>query len=359
MHKQNYRNILILATWISVSFGGVSQGRESAITRAIKKVGRSVASINVVQNQQMYYRDPFFSFFLPPSGMNIPSQSSGSGVVISPDGYVLTNFHVIENAVEITVTLTGGYEYDAEIIGFDQTTDLALLKLDGRNFPYAEFGDSDDIIIGEWVIALGNPFNLFDMSDQPTASAGIISATHMNFGRQESGKVFQDMIQTDAAINPGNSGGPLVNALGDVIGINTFIFTGNNAYKGSIGIGFAIPINQAIDIAEELKIEGRINRSFRTGLGVQPLSRSLARYLELELNEGVIVVEVEQGSPAEQARLTPGDVIVKVAGRKVQQPRDIRNIISEMDKRSGDILKLKIYRDGKYKTVKLKLGAFD
>jgi serine protease Do len=167
------------------------------------------------------------------------------------------------------------------------------------------------------------------------------------------------MIQTDAAINPGNSGGPLVNALGDVIGINTFIFTGNNAYKGSIGIGFAIPINQAIDIAEELKIDGRINRSFRTGLGVQPLSRSLARYLELDLNEGVIVVEVEQGSPAEQARLTPGDVIVKVAGRKVQQPKDIRNIISEMDKRSGDILKLKIYRDGKYKTVKLKLGAFD
>ncbi|MBL7013353.1 MAG: trypsin-like peptidase domain-containing protein [Candidatus Marinimicrobia bacterium] len=359
MPKKILNIILLMGTVVSIAFGGLSQGRETAITRAIKKVGPSVASINVVQNQKMYYRDPFFSFFLPPSSINIPSQSSGSGVVISPDGYVLTNFHVIENAVEITVTLTGGYEYDAEIIGFDQTTDLALLKLDGRNFPFAEFGDSDDIIIGEWVIALGNPFNLFDISDQPTASAGIISASHMNFGRQESGKVFQNMIQTDAAINPGNSGGPLVNTLGEVIGINTFIFTGNNQYQGSIGIGFAIPINQARDIAEELKIEGRVNRSFTTGLRVQTLTRSISRYLELELNEGVIIVEVEPGSPADRSHLKPGDVIVKVGGQKVHHPSDIRDIITEKDKRSGDSLKLRIYRDGKHKTIKLKLGAID
>ncbi len=279
--------------------------------------------------------------------------------MISPDGYVLTNFHVIENAIEITVTLTGGYEYDAEVIGIDKTTDLALLKLDGRNFPYAELGDSDEIIIGEWVIALGNPFNLFDISDQPTASAGIISATHMNFGRQESGRVFQNMIQTDAAINPGNSGGPLINANGDVIGINTFIFTGNNQYQGSIGIGFAIPINQAIEIAEELKTDGRVNRSFTTGLRVQTLTRNLARALELEISSGVIIVDVEEGSPAERARLETGDVITKVAGRLIQDSRDIRNIISELDKRSGDILKLKVFREGKYKTIKLRLGAIE
>ena len=357
MHKKSYFKIILLFVLTSSAFGGVSKSRETAITRAIKKVGGSVASINVVQNKKVYYQDPFYSFFLPPSAMNIPSQTSGSGVVISPDGYVMTNYHVIEDAVEITVTLTGGYEYDAEIIGFDQTTDLALLKLEGHDFPYADLGDSEDLIIGEWVIALGNPFNLFDISDQPTASTGIISATHMNFGRQESGKVFQDMIQTDAAINPGNSGGPLVNANGKVIGINTFIFTGSNQFQGSIGIGFAIPINHAMDIAEELKREGRINRSFTTGLRVQTLTRNISRYLELNLNAGVIIVEVEPNSPADRANLRTGDVIVKVGRERVHEPRDIRNVIIELDLRPGDMLTLRIYREGKYKTIKLKLGA--
>ena len=144
-------------------------------------------------------------------------KSSGSGVVISPDGYVLTNHHVIQGADRITVILSGGNEYDAQLVGTDETSDLALLKLDGNNYPYAELGDSDDLMIGEWIIAIGNPFQLFSVSNKPSASVGIISAIHMDFGQQKSGKVFQDMIQTDAAINPGNSGGPLVNALGQII----------------------------------------------------------------------------------------------------------------------------------------------
>ena len=161
-----------------------------------------------------------------------PMKSSGSGVVISPDGFVMTNHHVIANADKVTVTLSGGDEYEAEIIGSDETSDLALLKLAGSNFPFAQLGSSDDLIIGEWVIALGNPFELFTVSNKPSASAGIISATNMDFGMQKSGKVFQDMIQTDAAINPGNSGGPLVNALGEVIGINTFILEIMNQIEG-------------------------------------------------------------------------------------------------------------------------------
>ena len=164
--------------------------------------------------------------------------------------------------------------YNAEVVGIDKTSDLALLLLEGRDFPFAQLGDSDGLIVGEWVIALGNPFELFSISNQPTASVGIISANHMDFGMQEeSGRVLQNMIQTDAAINPGNSGGPLVNSNGEVIGINTFIFTGSNFNKGSIGIGFAIPINTAKRIAKELKTSGSIDRSFTTGLVVQPITR--------------------------------------------------------------------------------------
>ena len=222
---------------------GITASRETAITRAIEKVGPAVASINVEQHVSSVSFDPFFGFIYPRE--IYPMKSSGSGVVISPDGFVMTNYHVIENADKISVTLSGGAEYEAEIVGSDITSDLALLKLDGSEFPYAQLGNSQDLLIGEWVIALGNPFQLFSISNKPSASVGIISATNMDFGRLKSGKVFQDMIQTDAAINHGNSGGPLVNALGEVIGINTFIYTGSDYAQGSVGIGFAIPINSA------------------------------------------------------------------------------------------------------------------
>ena len=162
------------------SQGSIARSRETAITQAIKKVGPAVASINVMQKISLYpASDPIFRYFFPPE--IYPMKSSGSGVVISPDGYVLTNTHVIENASNITVTLSGGNEYDADVVGVDKTSDLALLKLEGKNFPYADLGDSDDLIIGEWVIALGNPFELLSVSNQPTASVGIISANHMDF----------------------------------------------------------------------------------------------------------------------------------------------------------------------------------
>ena len=334
----------------------IAVSRETAITRAIERVGPAVASINIEQHITSLSFDPFFGFGFPRD--IIPMKSSGSGVVISPDGYILTNHHVIQAADRISVILAGGNEYDAQLVGSDETSDLALLKLDGNDFPYAELGDSDDLIIGEWIIAIGNPFQLFSISNKPSASVGIVSANHMDFGQQKSGKVFQDMIQTDAAINPGNSGGPLVNAVGEVIGINTFIFTGSDYAQGSIGIGFAIPINAAKRIAKELRVTGHVDRGYSTGLVVQSVTKSIAKYLDIPFKDGVIIVEVNTGSPASKAGLEPGDVIISVNNAKVYKPSDIRKVILENDLRSGDNLSLLIYRNGKKRKVKMRLGKY-
>ena len=355
MHKYYFRFIICLT--VSIPYADeISKSRETAITRAIEKVGPAVASINVEQHISSVSYDPFFGFMYPRE--IYPMKSSGSGVVISPDGFVMTNHHVIENADKVTVTLSGGDEYEAEIIGSDETSDLALIKLSGSDFPYAELANSDDLLIGEWVIALGNPFELFSISNKPSASVGIISATNMDFGMQKSGKVLQDMIQTDAAINPGNSGGPLVNAMGQVIGINTFIFTDYEHFRGSVGIGFAIPINSARRIAEELRMTGEIDRGYSTGLIVQSVTRSISRYLDIPFVKGVIIVEVNQGSPADMTGLEPGDVILTVNGEDVNKPSDIRTVILENDLRSGDKVTLQIFRNGNYKKVKMKLGKY-
>ena len=355
MHKHYLRFIICLT--VSIPYADeISKSRETAITRAIEKVGPAVASINVEQHISSVSYDPFFGFMYPRE--IYPMKSSGSGVVISPDGFVMTNHHVIENADKVTVTLSGGDEYEAEIIGSDETSDLALIKLSGSVFPYAELANSDDLLIGEWVIALGNPFELFSISNKPSASVGIISATNMDFGMQKSGKVLQDMIQTDAAINPGNSGGPLVNAMGQVIGINTFIFTDYEHFRGSVGIGFAIPINSARRIAEELRMTGEIDRGYSTGLIVQSVTRSISRYLDIPFVKGVIIVEVNQGSPADMTGLEPGDVILTVNGEDVNKPSDIRTVILENDLRSGDKVTLQIFRNGNYKKVKMRLGKY-
>ena len=356
-------NILFYLLSISVVFTQITvdNSRQNAITVAIEKVSPAVASINVTQVQRYsispFQRDPWFEYFFPPEIRQREVKGSGSGIVISPDGYVLTNDHVVENASKIIVTLKGGKQYDADIVGVDELTDLALLKLDGKNFPYVKMGNSDNLIIGEWVIALGNPFGLFDVNQQPTATIGIISGKDLDFGLQN-GKVFQSMIQTDAAINPGNSGGPLVNSRGELIGINTFIYTGDSSRQGSIGIGFAIPINRARRIAEELKSKGRIVRDFTTGLTVQSLDRRTARYLDIPIIEGVIITSIMKDSPAGKARLELRDVIITVENEKVSSLDDILEIIDINDFRPGDKLKLKIWRDGRYYNRILTLGKY-
>ncbi len=343
---------LLFAGVLLYSQETLSESRQNAITRAIDQVSDAVASINVVQEREFtaspFFQDPWFQHFFPPEVFREKVKGSGSGVVISPDGYVLTNHHVVENALKVVVTLPGGDEYIAEIVGGDKVSDLALLKLEGRNFPYVKMGNSDDLIMGEWVIALGNPFGLFDVSNKPTATAGIISGTDMDFGRHSSGRVFKDMIQTDAAINPGNSGGPLINAHGEIIGINTFIYTGSNSEAGSIGIGFAIPINRARRIAEELKTTGRIERDFSTGLTVQPLDLKTAEYLDTPFRRAVLITKIQNRSAAEKANLSVGDIIVTVEGESVRNAEEILQVISEGDFRPGDKLRLKIWRSGKY-----------
>ena len=255
--------------------------------------------------------------------------------------------------MEIVVTLKGGKSYDAALIGVDNLTDIALIKIKDVNLPFATLGDSDKLIVGEWAIALGNPLGLFDVSNQPTATAGIISGIEMDFGLKEAGHVYQDMIQTDAAINPGNSGGPLVNALGEVIGINTFIMTGSNYTSGSIGIGFAIPINRVKEVAEELKKFGKVDRSYTTGVHVQTIDPVMQRYLRLPTSKGVIVTDVEKGSSVAKAGLVIGDVILKVDGRIINSPKDIIRVIDEGLHKVGDVIKLSIIRQNNSLDIEL------
>lgn len=333
---------------------GVAQSRRNAITRTVAEVSPAVVGITVTEVQQYRVRspwgdDPFFRQFFGDQVYSQPVQELGSGFIISTDGFILTNDHVAGNAKEITVSLTNGEKYKAQLVGTDAVSDIALLKISGKDFPYLKLGNSDDVIIGEWAIAFGNPFGLFDISDKPTVTVGVVSATKMNL-RAEEGRVYRGMIQTDAAINSGNSGGPLVNSLGDVIGVNAVIYTPN---QGSIGLGFAIPINRVKTIVTELKRSGKIEREYWTGLEIQTVDRRVARYFGLDKAEGVIVSDVKRGSPAERAGFKLGDIIQEVNGEKITDESAIVSIVD--DAKVGDVLSMKVFRDKNSINLKLKL----
>jgi serine protease Do len=330
----------------------LSNSRRNAITHTVALVSPAVVGINVTELRQYRYRtpwgdDPFFRQFFGDQIYTQPVQELGSGFIISNDGYILTNDHVAGNAKEITVTLTSGDKYKAELVGTDRVSDIALLKIDGKNFPFIRLGNSDDVIIGEWAIAFGNPFGLFDISDKPTVTVGVVSATRMTL-RVEENRVYRNMIQTDAAINPGNSGGPLVNSLGEVIGVNSAIYTPN---QGSIGLGFAIPVNRVKSIMAELKRSGKVKRDFWTGLEVQSIDERVARYFGLAKAEGVIVSDITKGSPAEKAGFRVGDIIERVNGEKVPDDGALIALVDEA--KEGDVLAVRVLRDRK--TVDLRL----
>jgi serine protease Do len=334
--------------------GTIGTSRRNAITRTVAEVSPAVVGITVTEVQQYRVRspwgdDPFFRQFFGDRVYSQPVQELGSGFLISADGYILTNDHVAGNAKEITVSLTQGEKYKAELIGTDAVSDIALLKINGKNFPYLRLGNSDDVIIGEWAIAFGNPFGLFDISDKPTVTVGVVSATKMNL-RAEEGRVYRGMIQTDAAINSGNSGGPLVNSAGDVIGVNAVIYTPN---QGSIGLGFAIPINRVKTILAELRKSGKIEREYWTGLEVQTVDARVARYFGLDKPEGVIVSDVKRGSPASRAGFKVGDIIQEVNGEKVVDESGIISIVD--DARVGDVLAVKVFRDRNTVNLRMKL----
>ena len=336
---------------------GIDKSRQTAITYAIEQISNSVVGINVTQLKQQQvnpFFDPFWGGFFPYT-RTFKVDNMGSGVLVSPDGYIITNTHVVDNATEIVVTLRGGKSYEAQLVGMDNLTDIALVKVDDADLPFANLGNSDELIVGEWAIALGNPLGLFDVNHQPTATAGIISGVKMDFGLKEAGHVYQNMIQTDAAINPGNSGGPLVNALGEVIGINTFIMTGSNYSSGSIGIGFAIPINRVKEVAEDLKKFGKVERSYTTGVHVQAIDPVMQRYLRLPTSEGVIITDVEKRSSGERAGLQIGDVILAVDNRKINSPKDIIRVIDEGLHKVGDNVTLTILRESNSIDIQLTL----
>lgn len=339
----------------------ITSSRRTAITRAVERVSAAVCGINVTQIRQarrsLYYDDPFLRFFFPERIPRQEVKSLGSGFLISADGFILTNEHVVHNATEIVVVLSDGSTHNAEVVGSDFITDIALIKIEGNNYNYIRFGNSDNVIIGEWVIALGNPFGLFEINSKPTVTVGVVSALDRDFGRQSNERVYQDMIQTDAAINQGNSGGPLVNSLGEVIGMNTFIYTGSDYNTGSIGLGFALPSNQIIRVINDLKEHGEVNRRFRTGLEVEDISPIVARYFRLRSTNGVIVTDVEKNSSAARAGLQVRDIIFEVNGKKIRDESDIWLVIENSDLRGGDKLSFKVLRDQQILNILMQLES--
>lgn len=341
----------------------ISATRHNAITRAVAKVSAAVVGINVTEVREqpgIIPADPFFRRFFGDDpfwrqyfgNRRYEVKGLGSGFIISPDGYIVTNDHVAGNATEITVTLVGGKRLKAELIGTDALSDIALLKVNGDNLPYVALGNSDDVVIGEWAIAFGNPFGLFEINDKPTVTVGVISSTGMNLGTANN-RVYRDMIETDAAINGGNSGGPLANSLGEIIAVNTLIYTAGQS-QTFVGYGFAIPINRVKKIVAELKRKGRVVRDWYTGFAAQQVDERVARYFGLDEAQGIIVSDVVRSSPAEEAGVKVGDIILEVNGEKVNSEFDFVGILA--DKRAGDILKMKIYRERKTVNLELKLG---
>ena len=335
----------------------ITNSRRNIITKAVEIVSPAIVGINVTEIQKYrnpfstLFDDPFFRQFFGNSGStNRKVQSLGSGYVISPDGYIVTNDHVAGNATEITVTMTNGSHHQAKLIGTDPVSDICLLKIDGDNYPYVQLGNSDDIIIGEWVIALGNPFGLFELNDKPTVTVGVISAVGMNL-EPISDRYYINMIQTDAAINGGNSGGALVNSLGDVIGMNTLIYTAGT--QGNIGLGFAIPINKVKKIVTELKEKGKIDRDFQIGMSIQSIDEGIAKYYDLDNNKGVIITKIIPNSPADKAGLKAGDLITEIDGYKINNEQTIFGVFQEF--RAGQEISVEVIRDKSELTCEMKL----
>ncbi|HEY6625882.1 MAG TPA: trypsin-like peptidase domain-containing protein [Ignavibacteriaceae bacterium] len=336
----------------------ITNSRRNIITETVKNVSPSIVGINVIEIRE--YKDPFFSMFDDPffqrffgnrGTYNREVKGLGSGYIISSDGYIVTNDHVAGNATKITVTLTDGRSFDAKVIGSDNASDICLIKIDGEDLPFVSLGNSDDIIIGEWVIALGNPFGLFELNDKPTVTVGVVSATGMNLDAINN-RYYLNMIQTDASINGGNSGGPLVNSEGEVIGMNTLIFT-SGGNTGNIGLGFAIPINKVSRIVEELKEKGSIDRNFEIGMRIQTIDEGIAKYYHLQSAKGVIVTKIYPNTPAEKGGIEVGDIIVEVEGFKINNENSIFSVFHEF--RSGQTVTIKIIRDEKELNKQMKL----
>ncbi len=315
--------------------------------RAITSV-TNISSTQVVRTPNSpFANDPFFRFFFDDDRSDAfgyresRAQSLGSGVVVSPDGYVLTNNHVVAQGVEVSVTMPDKRELRARVVGVDEATDIAVLKVDATNLPVMPWGDSSKLKIAEWVLAIGNPFQL-----NQTVTLGIVSAT----GRSLEGRLatYEDFIQTDAAINPGNSGGALINARGELIGINTAIFSETGGYQG---IGFAVPSNLARHVMQDLIKFGMVQRGTIPGITVQSLTTMIADQLGAPNTHGAVVVGVQQRSDAYGAGIRPGDIISSFDGTPIDDASHFERLLS--DAKIGSTVTLGVYRERKQLTVKV------
>lgn len=312
----------------------------NAFVQVAEKVTPSIVQIEVVTTVKNDMNIPKEFHFFFPFRDDVPKeqQGGGSGIIISDDGYILTNNHVVENAKSVTVTLHDKRKYDATVVGTDPLTDLAVIKIDASNLPAAYLGDSDKIHVGQWVMAIGNPLSLAS-----TVTAGIISATSRRINIIKDNYGVENYIQTDAAINPGNSGGALVDLNGAVIGVNSAIAT-NGFSQSYIGYGFAIPINLAKAVASDLIANGKVSRGY-IGVSIEEVDAATAKAVGLGDPKGVIIQQIVEGSAASKADIKVGDIILKVDEKEVNQPNELQSYVAA--KRAGTSVRLTLFRDGK------------
>jgi serine protease Do len=352
--------VVALIAALVLPFGAAAQKAAALpdFTALVKKQGPAVVNVITAarpaqsrgEGPQLSPDDPLLEFFrrfmpdMPERGVPPPGRAQGlaSGFIISEDGYILTNAHVVSGANEVTVRMADAKrEFKAKVIGADERTDIALIKVDASGLPVATLGKSTNLEAGQWVAAIGSPFGFAN-----TITAGIVSATQ----RALPAETYVPFIQTDVAVNPGNSGGPLLNLAGEVVGINSMIYSRTGGY---MGVSFAIPIEAALDVARQLRETGKVTRG-RLGIGIQPLTTELAQSFGVKDAEGVIVVNVEPGSPAEKSGVQVGDVIVAYNGERIDQANELPRLVAGT--KPGDQAKLELVREGKPRSLAVAVG---
>jgi len=358
--EQYYSGVRSAQAAVTSEIGGQPGAPSSALpdfTNLAKRLGPVVVNISTTQVRRAAEQaptpfggdDPLSQFWQRFFGGQLPQGSQrqtglGSGFIIDRDGTILTNYHVVDGAQKIVVKLADGGSFDAKVLGKDQKTDIAIIKIDaGQNLPAATLGDSDRLEVGEWVMAIGNPFGL-----DHTVTSGIVSAK----GRHIGAGPYEDFIQTDASINPGNSGGPLINLRGEVVGINTAIFSQSG---GNIGIGFAIPTNMVKELLPQLKDKGAVVRGY-VGVTIQQLTPEIAESMGLKQARGALVAEVAKAGPAARAGIKSGDVIVEFNGKEIKDSSELPLQVARIS--PGKQVQTKILRDGKELTFPLTVGEF-
>jgi len=348
-----YKNLVTFFV-VVIFFSTSVQAALPDFSELVEDVSPSVVKINTVSISEQHssqqipdiFRD-LFEYGGQPRSPAKKVRSSGSGFVISSDGYILTNHHVVNQATEIQVLFSDRSEYQATIIGSDRRSDLALLKIEAKNLDALEFANSDKLKVGEWVLAIGSPFGL-DYS----VTAGIVSAKGRSLPTEQ-GENYVPFIQTDVAINPGNSGGPLFNLDGRVVGINSQIFSRSG---GSIGLSFSIPSSVALRVVEQLKETGFVQRGW-LGVAIQDVNKALAQSLELDKSRGALINAVEIDSPADKGGIEPGDVIVELNGQEIIDADDLPHLVGMLA--PGTKAKIEVIRQGKRKVLKVIIGALD